>query len=710
MPNRLAHEKSPYLLQHANNPVDWYPWSEEAFEKARREQKPIFLSVGYSTCHWCHVMERESFENTSIAALLNSYFVSIKVDREERPDVDRIYMTALQAMGQNGGWPMSMFLKPDLKPFYGGTYFPPQSRSGRAGFAEVLTKIHEIWESERGKVEESAERITEFLQDVGRHAPADAEPGSGVLDTCFEQFSSSFDSQHGGFGGAPKFPRPVVSNFLLRYHARTGNRAALDMTCQTLRAMAAGGIYDHVGGGFHRYSVDAEWRIPHFEKMLYDQAQLVCSYADAALITRDPFFEHVAADVLDYVSRDLQAPGGGFWSAEDADSARPETPGELGEGAFYLWTKGEIVDVLGKNDGEHVAAYFGVEEKGNVHVDPHDDFRGKNILFIRQSAAELAETAGMEKAGLLNVLARSRELLFARRQSRPRPRLDDKILTSWNGLMITAYARAFQAFGNPSYLKIAERAAKFLQTHLGASGQLDVRRRFRDGETKFAGMLDDYAFVAQAFLDLYESSFDVEHLERALHMTSRQIEMFWDETNGGFFDTAGGDPSLLVRLKDYYDGAEPAGNSVSCMNLLRLGEMLDNRDFREKGRKVLAVASRILGVQPTAMPQMAAALDFSLGKATQVFIVGRRDDPAAARMVREVRRRYSPHRVMMFLEPGVTQERLAALFPFVGSLSMQGGQPTMYICTEYACRLPTTDPDVAGKLLDEVNPIFWEKR
>lgn len=579
---------------------------------------------------------------------------------------------------------------------------PSRIPIGKSGISRNPLRIQRIWETEREKVDDAAERITEFLRDVAQPSVADAAPTAEVLHRCFNELKASFDTSNGGFGGAPKFPRPVVFDFLLRYFARTGSRIPLDMTTQTLRAMASGGIYDHIGGGFHRYSVDGAWRVPHFEKMLYDQAQLVCAYIEAALITGEAVFKNVASDILDYVSRDLQAPGGGFYSAEDADSPRPENPRELGEGAFYVWSRSEIIETLGRQDGELASRYFGIEDSGNVSVDPQREFSGKNILYITQSAEGLADASGLGKADVVSILAKSRDILYARRQLRPRPRLDDKILASWNGLMISAFARAFQAFGNPSYLKTADRAAKFIITHLFDADTKSLRRRFRGGDSKVAGTMDDYAFLTRAFLDLYESSFDSNYLERALELTTRQIELFWDELHGGFFDTADGDPSLLVRLKDHYDGAEPAGNSISCMNLFRLGELLDDDRFRTKGRQILSVAALILNAQPTAMPEMAAALDFSLGKPAQIFVTGRRDDPATAMLVQVIRQKFFPNRVIMLVEPGANQERLAAMLPFVRSLTMKDGKATAYVCSDYSCRLPVTDPDAIRTLLEEI--------
>jgi hypothetical protein len=701
-PNRLIREKSPYLIQHAFNPVDWYSWGEEAFAAAREMQKPIFLSVGYSTCHWCHVMERESFENDSIAQLMNKYFICIKVDREERPDVDKVYMTALQGMGQNGGWPMSMFLTPELKPFHGGTYFPPRSQYGRIGFPELLNRIHEVWDTEREKVLQSADGIVKALQEMPTSAlVASLDPG--LLDTCLAQFERTYDHQFGGFGGGPKFPRPAVFNFLLRYYARTGNARALDMTTQTLRKMSTGGIYDHIGGGFHRYSVDGEWRVPHFEKMLYDQAQLVCSYIDLFQITKEPLYASVAREVLDYVMRDMTHPDGGFYSAEDADSPRPENPNEEGEGAFYLWTKKEVEAILGKEDADVFSYYYGVEEIGNAPYDPQNEFTGRNILYIAHSLEQTSISFKKTQSEVAQILSRSRARLFAERAKRPRPHLDDKVLTSWNGLMISAFARAYQVLDDQRYLQAAEQSAEFILKNMYDVNTGHLSRRYRDGEARYDAHLDDYMFFAQGLLDLYEASFNVKWLTQALNLTKSQIDVFWDSRGGGFFDTSGKDSSILVRMKEQYDGAEPTGSSIAVINLLRLAQITDNNDFREKATQSILAFGEALQKQPVVMPQMAAAYDFSIDKPRQIIIVGANDDPATQAMLREVHARFMPNKILVLLNGGSGQNHLAELNPFYSSLPMQGGRPTAYICQNFVCQLPATDIAAVIRLLDNKN-------
>ena len=700
-PNRLIHEKSPYLLQHAYNPVDWYPWGEEAFARARSEQKPIFLSVGYSTCHWCHVMERESFEVDSIAALMNDYFVCIKVDREERPDVDRIYMTALQAMGQDGGWPMSMFLTPELKPFYGGTYFPPLSRYGRAGFPDILRRIHQVWQDERAKVNESAEGISGFLQETAQTSDTAGGISPAVLRTCYDQFRSTYDSTNGGFGNGPKFPRPVVFNFLLRYYVRTGEAHALDMTSHTLHAMAAGGTYDHLGGGFHRYSVDSEWRVPHFEKMLYDQAQIVNSFVDLYQTAGDSAEIQVIRETLDYVLRDMTDPEGGFYSAEDADSPRPDAPEESGEGAFYVWTKEEILTLLGSGPGTQFCFAYGVEDAGNVPVDPQHEFTGKNILYRAHSDGQVAEHFHLNAAGVRASLAAARSRLFEARERRPRPARDDKVLTSWNGLMISALARGSQVIDNPRYLLAARRAATFVLNRMLDRSSGTLSRRYRKGETRVEAQLADYSFFIQGLLDLFEASSDPAWLAAAVELTGTQMKKFWDGVHGGFFDTSGEDPSILVRMKEQYDSAEPTGNSVAAMNLLRLGEMLDKPEWRDAARRVLNSFSQTLEKQPVVMPQMVAALDFHLGTPRQIIIVGPRGQGTTEALLHEVFRRYLPNKILLVAEAGKRQNELSRYLPIISSMSMIGGKPTAYVCENYACQLPTADPSELSRLLEK---------
>jgi uncharacterized protein YyaL (SSP411 family) len=702
--NRLIREKSPYLLQHAHNPVDWYPWGAEAFEKARREQKPIFLSVGYSTCHWCHVMERESFSDPEIAEIMNRYFVSIKVDREERPDIDQIYMTFVQATTGSGGWPMSVFLTPELKPFFGGTYFPKDDAFGRPGVRTVLLRIAEAWREKREGILKSASQVTTALQGF-----VNAEPGSkfvlqeSILHNTYEQIAASYDATHGGFGPAPKFPRPVVFNFLLRYYARTGNKQALEMSLATLRAMTQGGIHDHIGGGFHRYSTDERWHVPHFEKMLYDQAQLASSYLDAYQITHDPFFSEVARDILDYVLRDMRDPDGGFYSAEDADSLLEAGKPEHAEGAFYVWTADELKKLLGTDSAAVLSFRYGVEPGGNVppQQDIQGELRGKNILFVQHSVAETAKQFHRSVKEIEGLLAAAREKLFQARSQRPRPPRDDKVLTAWNGLMISALARAAQVLDDERYLSAAEAAAEFLHSRLYDDKTGLLKRRYRAGSAEINGFADDYAFLIQGLLDLYEASFNVKWLSWAIRLQEKQDELFWDKQHGGYFSTAGSDPSVLLRMKDAYDGAEPAPNSVSAMNLLRLWQMTDRAEWRSKAEKTFAAFAGRLEKNPEAVPQLVAAVDFGLSKPKQIVIAGKPEAADTKALLRLVHERYIPNKILLLADGGAGQKQLAQWLPFLEGVTRKQGRATAYICQNYVCKLPANDPTVVARLLDQ---------
>jgi uncharacterized protein len=673
--NRLIQEKSPYLQQHAHNPVDWYPWGEEAFEKARREDKPIFLSIGYSTCHWCHVMEHESFENEAIAELVNRWFVPIKVDREERPDIDRIYMNYVQATTGSGGWPMSVWLTPDLKPFVGGTYFPPENKYGRAGFPVILERIAQAWQNDREKILSTSAGIMEQLRVQAGTSEVGADRVElAILDSAFNQFRRSFDSRLGGFGGAPKFPRPSVHNFLLRYWKRTGRDEARDMVVETLLAMEKGGMHDQLGGGFHRYSVDEYWFVPHFEKMLYDQAQLVISYLEGFQITQDETLARAARRTLDYVMRDMTAPGGGFYSAEDADSAGDAAhPNQKSEGAFYIWSWQEVVELLGEERAQQFARRYGMEPDGNVENDPHHEFTGKNILF--QAHAE-PDTGEAEK------------ILFEARAKRPRPHLDDKILTAWNGLMISAFAKAAAILNEPTYSNAARRAADFLlNTMLQPDGTL--LRRFRDGDAAISGMLDDYAFLAQGLLDLYESTFDFRYLDAAIAITKKQRELLEDES-GGFFASAHEDTSRLMRIKDDYDGAEPSGNSVALLNLLRLSRITDKSEFETSARKLIAVFQPKLIAAPHGMPQMLASAEFDMAPRREIVIAGE----ATANMVRLLYAKFDPNCIVLYAGPEIAEYQ-----PSIAFMKSPTNATTVYLCEDFVCQEPLTREEDLARLL-----------
>ena len=703
--NRLAHEKSPYLLQHAHNPVDWYPWGEEAFEKARRENKPIFLSIGYSTCHWCHVMAHESFENEEIAAIMNRDFVNIKVDREERPDVDRVYMTFVQATTGGGGWPMSVWLTPDLKPFVGGTYFPPEDRYGQPAFRKVLERISSAWKQDHQKIAESGNKIVDALRESQSNA-ADtaAKIDHDVFENAYRQLERSFDPREGGFSIAPKFPRPVALNFLTRLYARDpkgeNGKHGLEMDLFTLRKMAAGGIHDHIGGGFHRYSVDRYWHVPHFEKMLYDQAQLSAAYLDAFQITHDQQYAEVARDILDYVARDMTSKEGGFFSAEDADSLIEHGKLEHAEGAFYVWTEKQIDEALGPSFAIF-KYHFGVQPHGNAPEgsDPQDEFRGKNILIQRHTISETAQHFQKSDDEVRKSLASSRDKLLAVRNKRPRPHLDDKIITAWNGLMISAYARAAEILDEPRYLEAASQAAKFLRANLYDEKNKLLFRSFREGRGSVQGFADDYAFAIQGLLDLYEASFDVGWLKFAIQLQESQDTLFFDEKSGGYFSTSGKDKTVVLRLKDDNDSAEPAASSVAAMNLLRLAQFRNDENLQERGRKTIDAFAVTVNHFASAMPQLLVALDFSLSKPRQVVIAGRRDEKGTKDLLSEIHQHFLPNRILMLADGGDGQKFLAEKNEAVAAMSRVSGKPAAYVCENFTCKAPVTDIKALNALL-----------
>ncbi|PYR13858.1 MAG: thioredoxin domain-containing protein, partial [Acidobacteria bacterium] len=628
--NRLAAARSPYLLQHAGNPVEWFEWGDDAFARARSEDKPIFLSIGYSTCHWCHVMAHESFESADVAAVLNEHFVSIKVDREERPDVDRVYMTFVQATTGSGGWPMSVWLTPDLKPFYGGTYFPPTSRWGRPGFVDILGEIARVWRAERAKVEQSAESLTAQLRAMERTAPAWTPPGAEALQRTLQQFREGFDERYGGFGDAPKFPRPSELLFLMREHARTGNGDARDMALRTLRVMAFGGMRDHIGGGFHRYSVDATWRVPHFEKMLYDQAQLALAYAEAAQLSGDPFYVEVAEDTLAYVEREMTDPDGGFYSAEDADSLDTAPDQSAGdgphkrEGAFYLWRADEVDALLG-DDAAIVKMRHGIESGGNAPQDPQQEFTGKNILYVARGIDDITRQTGKTRDEIITILNETRMKMFLARMKRPRPERDDKILTAWNGLMIAAFARVARVLDAESYRQTARRAAAFIRERMWRADSRTLLRRYRGGHAEIDAYAEDYAYLIFGLLELFQADADPIWLEWAIALQQRQDELFWDDAAGGWFSTTGQDPSVLLRMKEDYDGAEPTPSSVSVLNLLLLSHLVENPVWPDRIERTLRYFATRLEQAGRAVPMMAAALSTNTAGVQQIVIV----DPQA---------------------------------------------------------------------------------
>ncbi len=707
MPNRLGAEQSPYLLQHANNPVDWYPWGEDAFAAARVVGKPIFLSIGYATCHWCHVMERESFESHGVAKVLNDHFIAIKVDREERPDVDRVYMTFVQSTTGSGGWPMSVWLTPDLQPFFGGTYYPPSSQYGRPGFVDVLTEINRAWRDDRPNVLKSATEIVARLAQLARGQDDRRTPDASALTSTYHQFARTFDTRRGGFGDAPKFPRPSELLFLLREHKRTGDTAPREMVVQTLRSMALGGMRDHIGGGFHRYSVDGNWRVPHFEKMLYDQAQLVLAYLEASQASDDPFFAQIAEDTLHYVQRDMTDEAGGFYSAEDADSIPPgsendpqaaafaeaSAPKHKMEGAFYIWGQEEVRAALG-DDSLVFEGRYGVLPNGNAPFDPQHEFVNKNLLHTAQSIADVARASGKTPVAIAEILLRARTVLFDLRNLRPRPQLDDKVLTAWNGLMIAAFARAARVLGvGPPHLASAVRAATFIKQTMWQAATGRLLRRYRAGDAAIEGYAEDYAYLIFGVLELFQATGDAEWLTWARALQARQDELFWDAEGGGWFSTTGADPSVLLRMKEDYDGAEPSPTSVSALNAWTLAHLTGEAAYRTRAAEALASFGGRLEDQGRAVPFMAAVLSASLAGSEQIVIVGRRDAADTQALWRAAHKHYRPFAVMVLADPA-EQAALAAHMPWVAEMKMIDDKATAYVCRDFACDAPSTDPSV----------------
>ncbi|MBI4430917.1 MAG: thioredoxin domain-containing protein [Candidatus Omnitrophica bacterium] len=702
--NRLAKEKSPYLLQHAENPVDWYPWGAEAFEKAKKEDKPMFLSIGYSTCHWCHVMEHESFENEDIAKVMNENYVSIKVDREERPDVDQIYMQAVMALTGSGGWPLSVFITPELKPFYGGTYFPPDDRWGRPGFKSLLLSVAEAWKSKRQDVISTAADLTEVLRNIRKDRPQ-GELDQLVLKKAFEQLQMNFDARSGGFGSAPKFPRSHLLSLLFRYWKRTKDNVGavheppLQMAEQTLVEMAKGGMYDQIGGGFHRYSTDANWRIPHFEKMLYDQALLARTYLEAYQITKKETYAAVAREIFEYVLRDLTHPEGGFYSAEDADSLPPGGT-EKREGAFYLWSESELKELLEADSAKAIIYQFGAEPAGNARSDPQGEFKGLNTLYQAHSIEETARYLNWSVEKTKNTLERSKKKLFETRLKRPRPHLDDKVLVDWNGLMISSFAFGARVLNDDRYRQAAERAADFILSHLVAKNER-LLHRFRDGEAGIDGKLEDYAFFVNGLLELYEATFDMKYLREAKRLTDITIDLFWDAESAGFYMTPKDGEALITRPKELYDGAIPSGNSFALLNLLRLGRLTMNEAYEKYAENMIKAFSAEVESAPTAYPQFLSAFDFAMGPSKEIVIAGGTDATGAIEMINEVFSRFIPNKVVAFRPPSESAVRdIAELIPFIEDQRPLDGKATAYVCENYICKLPTTDMEQFEALLD----------
>jgi len=710
-PNRLIDEKSPYLLQHAYNPVDWFPWGEEAFAKAAAENKPIFLSIGYSTCHWCHVMKRESFENEEVAALMNEAFVSIKLDREERPDIDDIYMTVAQMMDTRGGWPLNVLLMPDQKPFFVATYIPRETRFQRIGMLELIPQIEEAWQTRYDEILAFANQITTALQPVqmstatsiGQVEIGEDLLGPDTLSTAFDQLNQRFDPVNGGFGTSPKFPSPHNMLFLLRYWQRTGDEQALNMVETTLRNMRLGGVYDQIGYGFHRYSTDERWKLPHFEKMLYDQAMLSMAYTETYLATKDEEYEEVAREIFTYVLRDMTHEEGGFFSAENADSAEVEG-GEEEEGVFYFWTIEELVELLGEEDANLIVTISAMTEEGNFLDEATRQPLGTNIIYWNLPPAESAAAVNLTLEELEAWLEPVRQTIFEAREERVHPSKDDKILTDWNGLMMVAFAKAGRAFDEPLYIDAAAKSADFiLETMRREDGRL--LHRYRDGEVKILANVDDYAFLIWGLLELYESTFELRYLEEAITLNAELETHFWDEFSGGFFFTADDAEELISRQKAIYDGAIPSGNSASMLNLLRLGRITADTAYEERAAALAQSFSTEIGNNPTAYTQLMSALEFGVGPSYEVVIVGEQGADDTNALTDALNDEYVPSKVVLLRDPD-DNAPIIDLADYTKYYYTLEDKATAYVCQNYICEFPTTDPEAMVALLfkdEEIN-------
>jgi uncharacterized protein len=679
--NRLINETSPYLLQHAHNPVDWFPWGEEAFEVARREQKPVLLSIGYSACHWCHVMEHESFENESIARLMNENFVNIKVDREERPDLDQIYMNAVQMMTHHGGWPMTVFLTPEGVPYYAGTYFPPEDRYNMPGFPRVLISLGDAFRERPEDVQQTAESVLSEL----RRATITTESGEKLtpelLDVAYRGSIKNYDSTNGGFGSAPKFPPAMTLEFLLHTYYRTADASPLDITSHTLKKMAAGGIYDHLGGGFHRYSTDSRWLVPHFEKMLYDNALLSRLYLQYFQITREEQARVVVEETLDYVIREMTDVNGGFYSTQDADS-------EGVEGKFFVWSLKQITELLGQRDANLFAAYYNVTDEGN--------FEGANILNVTEDLAHVAKAQNVTADELSNTLKRSRAILFEARERRVKPGRDEKVLTAWNGLMMTSFAEAAAILNRPDYAEAAKRNASFVLENLRRDRLL--LRTYKAGQAKLNAYLDDYAFYIDALITLYETTGELRWFESALELTETMIAEFWDEQDGAFFYTGKSHEQLIVRSKDFFDNATPSGNSVAANVLLRLGVLTGNKDYERHAITIFRLTTNYLQRYPSGFGRLLCAFDFYVSQPKEIAIIGNPDSEAMRALVRQVWSLYLPNKVIVQAQPEAP--RATELIPLLAQRESVEGRATAYVCENYACKQPVTSPaDLKAQLL-----------
>lgn len=687
--NNLIQEISPYLLQHAHNPVNWYPWGEEALAEAKKEGKPIFLSIGYAACHWCHVTERESFENEEIAKILNEHFISIKVDREERPDLDEIYMAAVVALSGSGGWPMTVFLTTDRKPFAGGTYFPPEDKWGRIGFKKLITRISELWKNEetREKIFKDAETVTQIVeQRTSTAAPVDkqAEIDKKLLDNAVRQIEGSFDNEWGGFSAAPKFPSSTTISFLLRYYYHTGNKKSLEMASFTLDKMYEGGMYDHLAGGFHRYSTDKMWLVPHFEKMLYDNAQLAVVYMEAYQLTGKSRYAKVAREIFDYEITYMTDQTGGIYSTEDADS-------EGKEGVFYLWKHDELEDILSRKEARVFSTFYNIKKAGNFNS--HEPYHeGLNILYIRDDRTLMARELGMKEEGLEEILTTIRKKLVHGRDKRIRPGLDDKIITSWNALMISAFARGFQIFEDERYLKAAEKAAAFIIKNLSTK-EGNLLRTFRKGKSKLPAYLEDYAYTVRAFIDLYESTFDEKWLFSADTLAGDMIDQFWDEKNTGFYNTGNHHKNLITRTKSVHDGALPSPVAVANEALLRLGKLLNREDYIKKAQQILKSNYLNMERYPTGYLSLLSSVDFFVYPAREIAVIGPGHSEKTKKLLRAIHSHFVPNCIIAFLDHGRNNaQELIKNIPLLAGRNLVDGKATAYVCENFACKLPVTTP------------------
>lgn len=686
--NRLSKEKSPYLLQHADNPIDWYPWSEEAFEKAKSENKPIFLSIGYSTCHRCHVMEHESFKDDEVAGLMNESFVCIKVDREERPDIDNVYMTAARLATGGGGWPLTIIMTPDKKPFFTATYVPKDNRYGNMGMLELIPRISELWTQHKDDILQSADQFVEALKKNAHHKAGET-PNERTLESAFDQFNITFDARFGGFGQAPKFPSPHNLMFLLRYWKRTNNPRALEMVEKTLTEMRKGGVYDHVGYGFHRYSTDSQWLLPHFEKMLYDQAMLAIAYLEAYQATRKEAYARTAREIFEYVLRDMTDPGGGFYSAEDADS-------EGEEGKFYVWSIEEIREILGE-DAELFNKVYGIEENGNFIEQASGRTTGDNIVHMQKSWEDLAAELNLDKADLRAKMESARKKLFEVREKRIHPHKDDKILVDWNGLMIAALSIGARIPGDATYEKAASNAADFILTKMRDS-QGTLLHRFRNGEAAIAANLDDYAFFVWGLLELYETGFDIKYLKAAIELNSEMLELFLDKETGGLFMSRESD-DLIVRQKEAYDGAIPSGNSVAAYNLLRIARITTRAELEKISGEITSLFSSEINRAPSGFAMMLCAVDFALGPSSEIVISGKEGADDTVEMLRALNSVFIPRKVLIFRPEGEMPE-ISRIAEYTKDQNTIDGKATAYVCRNFSCDLPTTDPDEMMRLIE----------